>query len=340
MAAGVAVFVWDFIRHRWTGPRAERNPWGAGTLEWLYPPVAPGHNFHSIPRIHSREPLWDQPELLDNPAHKIDGILRDAPHGYRETVGCHPVTGEPLQIVRLPNPTWVPFWAAFGLALLFGATLASLYWVCAIGAVVSLIAFTIWAWEPSQTGDTHDSGQEGILPVDAVDPRGHTHIATIGTLLIMGSLFASLLFAVLYLWNVRPDMAEIAGQASVIPIIVAGITGVAVAALAMWARHSGGSLALDIGVSAATIITSAALVVGILPIDPQATALGATLWATVAFVITHLVVVFLWSLFMTARKFTGMVAPGQTRPELHRATYAKTTAVMVVVTAFILVVGP
>ena len=184
LAAGVVVFVWDFVVHRWRGPIAKRDPWGAGTLEWLYPPIAPGHNFHAIPRVYSREPLWDQPELLRDDAHLCEGALRGAPHGRRETVGCHPVTGEPLQIVRLPHPTWVPMWSAFFIAVAAISLLASAYLVAAAAAVATLTCFVVWTWEPSETGETHDTGPEGVLPVNIADRLGHTHIATIGTLLV------------------------------------------------------------------------------------------------------------------------------------------------------------
>src|SRR5687767_3085363 len=35
LASGVAVLVWDVIRPKGNQPLSERNPWGAGTLEWL-----------------------------------------------------------------------------------------------------------------------------------------------------------------------------------------------------------------------------------------------------------------------------------------------------------------
>jgi len=179
LAAGVLVLVWDFIHHRKTGPIAKRNPWGASTLEWLYPPIAPGHNFHAIPRISSREPLWDHPHLLQNEAHEIEGILRGAPHGQRETVGCHPVTGEPIQIVRLPGHNWIPMWNAFFITVAAIAMLASAYVIAAAAMVATLICFGVWAWEPAQTGQTLDIGSEGVLP----DPS------------VSGMLSAALLFS-------------------------------------------------------------------------------------------------------------------------------------------------
>ncbi len=336
LAAGVLVFVWDFIAHRWRGPLAPRNPWGAATLEWLYPPIAPGHNFHAIPRVHSREPLWDQPELLENAAHEVDGMLRDAPHGRRETVGCHPVSGEPLQIVRLPEPTWIPLISATMVAITMVALLMSFYIVAAAGLVATLISFAIWAWEPSETGQTVDTGPEGVLPVDIASRLGHTYIAVIGTLLIMVALFASILFAVMYLWNVYPSFTRKAGDADLFWTGAALILTLGVA-LAAWLARGGGHIALDLIVVLAGSAAICALYFALLPVTPDKTALGATLWVLAGFVAVQLFVVAYWSLFMALRKATGQVHPGQIVPEVNRAPYALVTACMMIAATVVLV---
>ncbi len=335
LAAGVLVFVWDFIAHRWRGPLAGRDPWKAGTLEWLYPPIAPGHNFHAIPRVHSREPLWDQPDLLEKAAHEIGGVLRDAPHGRRETVGCHPVTGEPLQVVRLPHPTWVPMLAAFGVAVTMIALLASFYIAAAAGLGATLIAFAIWAWEPSETGQTVDTGTEGTLPVDIASRLGHTYIATIGTLLIMVALFASLIFAMMFLWNVQPDFTRDAGDPDPLWTALSVVAGCGMTAAAYGARRSGHA-ALDLGVAILAALAGGALILAVLPVQPDRTALGATLWVVAGFLAVQLFILFYWSLFLLLRKLTGQVSAGQRVPEVNRAPYTAVTAAMLLVAAVVL----
>ena len=64
LAAGFAVFVWDLVRPKGKQPYSERNPWGAGTLEWLQEMPAQPWGVRSVPEIDSRYPLWDQPNLL------------------------------------------------------------------------------------------------------------------------------------------------------------------------------------------------------------------------------------------------------------------------------------
>ncbi|MFD0857893.1 cytochrome c oxidase subunit I [Roseovarius aquimarinus] len=336
LAAGVLIFVWDFITHRWRGPVAPRDPWKAGTLEWLYPPIAPGHNFHAIPRVQSREPLWDQPDLLKNAAHEIDGMLRDAPHGRRETVGCHPVTGEPLQIVRLPTPTWIPLVTAFCIAVTTICLLASLYIAAAAALGATLIGFAAWAWEPSETGQTVETGGEGTLPVDIASRLGHTYIAVIGTLLIMVALFASILFGVMYLWNVKPDFTRTAGDPDALWTVLALICGLALTAPAYLARARG-QLIYDLAIALLGIAAGGALWMALQPVLPHGSALGATLWVIAGFIAIQLFVLVYWSLFLALRKAMGLIGPGQRVPEVNRAPYALVTALMLLAAAIVLI---
>ncbi|MBV0911188.1 cytochrome c oxidase subunit I [Anianabacter salinae] len=334
LAAGVAVFVWDFIAHRWRGPLAPRDPWQAGTLEWMYPPIAPGHNFHAIPRVHSREPLWDQPELLGGDAHRVHGVLHDAPHGRRETVGCHPLSGEPLQIVRLPHPTWVPLVTAACVAVGFAALLANFYLVAAAGLVAALVGFAVWAWEPSETGETLETS-EGTLTVNLPSRLGHTHIAIIGTLLILVALFASLLLGVMYLWNVQPEFARLAGDGDLDWAGAALACGAGVVLTAWLARRWPNAL-LDLILALFAAAAGGALYLAVLPMDPLATALAGAVWMTAGFIGVQLFVLLYWSVFLALRKLTGQVAPGQTVPEINRLPYAVVTAGMLVAAAVVL----
>src|SRR5690606_37538135 len=83
LAAGVAVIFWDLVRPKRHQPLAARNPWNAGTLEWLQEMPGRPWGVRSIPEIDSRYPLWDQPHLVrdvDEGRH----YLPDAPDEERE----------------------------------------------------------------------------------------------------------------------------------------------------------------------------------------------------------------------------------------------------------------
>ncbi|MEO0745042.1 MAG: cbb3-type cytochrome c oxidase subunit I, partial [Pseudomonadota bacterium] len=342
LAAGVAVFIWDFFRHQRKGRAAGRDPWGAATLEWLYPPTAPGYNFRAIPEVRSREPLWDQPELTAGDPAKIGGALRACPDHRRETIGCDPVSGEPVQILRLPHPTWMPLISAFGLAVLFGATLASVYWMSAIGALIALAGLTGWVWEPSDSGVTRDTGiRDGLrLPVNVVNKASHLHVATVGTILILYALYASLLFAGLYLWNTQPDFAEATQRpARTFALLAFGLSAVLFALSWMIGRRAlmQGPLALGLGLNVLLALTvsgvGACLVLALLPVDPYSTAFAAVGWAMGAFAAALLAVCLYWALFNALRKLVGAVHPGQGLPDLLLGAFGKATAVMAAGTA-------
>ncbi|AHM05092.1 Cytochrome c oxidase polypeptide I / Cytochrome c oxidase polypeptide III [Roseibacterium elongatum DSM 19469] len=340
LAAGIAVFIWDFFRHQRVGKPAGRNPWGAATLEWLYAPAPPGYNFRAIPRVTSREPLWDQPELTERPAAEVDGALRRYPDHRRETLGCDPISGEPIQILRLPHPTWFPLLSATGLAILFAATLAGVYWLCGVGALIALVGITGWVWEPSDSGVARDIGLEGLrLPVNAVDKRSHLHVGLIGTNLILSALYASLLFAGLYLWNTQPVSAEQTQRPErifalmslglgVIAFALSWMTGRAAARAQLWMS---GALNLLL----ATILGALAYTMAraLLPVDPWSTAFAAVGWAMGAFLAAVFGVALYWALFNALRKAVGAVHPSQGLPDLLLGSYGKVVSVMALVTA-------
>ncbi|KAA9006949.1 cytochrome c oxidase subunit I [Histidinibacterium aquaticum] len=342
LAAGVLLFIVDFLRHRRSGPPAGRNPWGAGTLEWLYPTVTPGFNFHAIPPVTSREPLWDQPELNDREAPTVEGILNVMTDGRRETVGCDPVTGEPIQILRLPHPTWIPMFSAVMVAILFGATLASAYWLCAVGAVGALLGFALWGWEPSDSGVTRFAGLGHRLPVNAIDRRSHMHVGLIGTLLILFALFGSVVFGGLFLWNTQPEFADATARPVQLWAALTGAGGLLVALFAVAARNAAmasrfaGAAGLGVLTAAFAAATAWGFWLTLLPVDPWGTALGAVLWAMSGFVAALLGTVVFWALFNVARKLASAVQPGQAMADFQLAGFAKGTGLMTIAAAGLL----
>src|SRR5687768_3144418 len=56
LASGIAVIFWDLIRPKGKQPNSERNPWRAGTLEWLQEMPGQPWGVRSIPEIDSRYP--------------------------------------------------------------------------------------------------------------------------------------------------------------------------------------------------------------------------------------------------------------------------------------------
>ena len=116
----VANLIWSLRR----GAPAGSNPWGAATLEWATTSPPAEYNFARVPVVHSREPLWDEP----------DAILAAA-------------QGEP-EPMHMPPPSWWPIFTAFGAVLTFGLFLAPFWWAPLIGLGVTALGVINWAFEP------------------------------------------------------------------------------------------------------------------------------------------------------------------------------------------------
>jgi cytochrome c oxidase subunit I+III len=130
IAAGILVLCLDVFRPNSLKKISARNPWNAGTLEWLQ--RVPGENWgvRSVPPVSSRYPLWEQPGLMAN----VDAgayYLPDATEQLRETLITAPVTTEPVQCLRVPGPTWITLIAAIFTAGVF--VFATYHWWLATG---------------------------------------------------------------------------------------------------------------------------------------------------------------------------------------------------------------
>ena len=242
LAGGVLVFIIDVAKNlRPSLTETSGNIWKAGTLEWL-----PNGLFgiRSIPRVTSREPLWDQPHLPES-VKAGRHYLAQVPTGRRETIVTSPIEGEPQYILRLPGPGWTPLFAAVFTAaffLLLTVKFVIVAFACGVGAIVMIM---IWMWgsDPKPLPAVNIGG--GLrLPTYVSGPGSHSWWAMVVLLLVAGSLFLAYVFSYLYLWTVSPQIWPKPEQ---VPAIV-------------WPLLSG---ALLLAVSAATIGADRALSRGI-----------------------------------------------------------------------------
>jgi cytochrome c oxidase subunit I+III len=201
VAVGMIAFVVDLVLAFHHGERTADNPWNAATLEWAIGAPPPAWNFRGIPTVADRDPLWDDPDL---PA-AIDagkGWLADATHGRRETLGTSLRAAEPESVIRLSGSTWYPLLAALLLTACLTGFLLAAYWVASAFVVAAVVAFMGWLWT---TGDADaplkiDSGNDLSLPTHSATYESPGVWGTIIVMLIMGSMFASLVFAYYFLW--------------------------------------------------------------------------------------------------------------------------------------------
>ena len=144
IAAGVALFLIDLARNfRFAIEHHAGNVWNAGTLEWL--PTG-AYGTRSIPKVTSREPLWDQPGLAEE-VEAGGHYLPGAPTGGLETIVGSPLDARPQYLLQLTGPSWMPIGAAaFTAAFFLLLTLKQVPPAIVCGAI-ALAMIVRWMWD-------------------------------------------------------------------------------------------------------------------------------------------------------------------------------------------------
>ena len=125
IAAGVLVFLVNFVRTMRTEPTAPNNPWGGATLEWATTSPPPEHDFDVIPDVRARDPLWyDRDHNVDPP---------------EPPASAH---------IHMPPPSYYPIMLAMGVLLLALGPLTHLA-ITALGLPVIIYSTWGWALEPT-----------------------------------------------------------------------------------------------------------------------------------------------------------------------------------------------
>ncbi|MGY6553317.1 MAG: cytochrome c oxidase subunit I [Wenzhouxiangella sp.] len=205
LTIGFAAFFLDLIVRLRAGRTSELNPWAAGSLEWSLDHPPEPFNFAALPEIRSREPLWDQTDL-EAQIRGGEGFLPGAPRDQQETLGVHPISGQPDQILILPGPSYLPLITAGCLAVFFVGFLLGFYWISALGAAATLGAALRWAWCNGLMQDhpDEDAGRGLKLPFAAQMHDGPGWWGMVVGLAVNGTFYITLLFGYLYLWAVAP----------------------------------------------------------------------------------------------------------------------------------------
>ena len=207
MAFGIATLLLDLAVHWRHGRKAPLNPWKADTLEWASGTPPRSYNFASQPRITTRQPLWDMPDLPETIATG-QHALPHAAHGRRETLGVDPVSGRAREVIHLPGNSWWPLVAGGLLALLCIALLLKQYGAAIAIALAAVAVLLRWSWENgahplAASGEAHDLPDGLKLHSRTFDGPGLWGMGM--TMLADTALYGALLFGWLYLWTVVPD---------------------------------------------------------------------------------------------------------------------------------------
>ena len=161
LAAGFAVVAWDVLRPKSRQPYAPRNPWNAGSVEWLQEIPGEPWGVRTIPRVERRYPLWETAEL---PARLRCRrfFLPDAEEGRREMLVTSSIDAEPLQCMRIPGPTFITLFAAIAVGGIFIFPTFKMYSMMGVSAALSLVAIVIWLW--TGTGEIPEKDTQADRP--------------------------------------------------------------------------------------------------------------------------------------------------------------------------------
>ncbi|MGH8242430.1 MAG: cbb3-type cytochrome c oxidase subunit I [Steroidobacteraceae bacterium] len=203
LASGFAIAFFDMARRIRPAARVDADPWQAPTLEWL---PLDNYGTRSIPRIRSREPLWDQPALrreVDAGQHYLPGLAT----GTRETIVTSAVEAVPQYLLRLPGPSWLPVLAGVGTAAFFFFLTVKLFVPAGVGAAVALGCMLRWLWssDPPPGDRLHDIGDGILLPDAMTGRRSHAWWAMVVLLMVEGAILASFLFSWYFLGGQSPN---------------------------------------------------------------------------------------------------------------------------------------
>ncbi len=318
-AAGVAVIALDLIRNFRIANDAEGNPYQGGTLEWL-----PQGNYaaRSIPRIHSREPLWDQPDLAEQ-VRSGRHFLPNTATGLRETIVTSPVEARLQYVAIIPGPGWGHVIGAVGTAGFFLSLTVQWVWIAVVFGAVGIAAVLWWLWTGTDLGPIRDRVEIGggiRLPVYVSGPESVGWWAMVVLLLVDGTVFACLGFTHGFLWLVNGDAAW-PPPGTVLPALEApGIAALLVAAsgAAIWGAdrmlRRGWRMAMPLLVLVALGLLLAGLGLDLAAIweaglRPTTHAFTAAVFANQFWQGLHGGVVLMMALYLVARTWAGMVDP-------------------------------
>jgi heme/copper-type cytochrome/quinol oxidase subunit 3 len=193
---------WNLLLGR--GRIPERNPWGAGTLDWATELPPPDDGYRHIPVISSRYPLWEQSDLTgqDPETQRLVEGLSKSPETWRATFVTSVLEAQPHGVVRLAMPSGWPIWAGVCLTVAFVAELFDLYPIL-IGSLLGVTVCTIgWLWPSAQERRLPETDSEGRvhgLPAYLLGSASPVWWAMLFVLVVAAVALALLVFSYFYL---------------------------------------------------------------------------------------------------------------------------------------------
>jgi cytochrome c oxidase subunit I+III len=321
-AAGVAVVVVDLCLSP-RRARGQRNPWNAGTLEWLALPKQENWGVRSVPLIESRYPIWDQPDFVKN-VDEGRYFLPDAEEGKRELMITTVLDAKPIQVARVGGPSFKPMLAAVTLGGVFIFTTYHLYWWSLASGVAALASILWWLW--TGTGqipekDRKDAGRGVVLPLYASGPASSGWWAMFITMTADATAFASLIFGYFFYWTIHEDFPPeaspgLGGPGLFWPLVALALIAIGwlltIMAREANARERVGAARLTLTVAA--LATGAGGLAGLAGpwfagLDPVLHVYPAIVWVLVIWIAAHSGLGVIMQFYTLARSLAGRMTP-------------------------------
>jgi cytochrome c oxidase subunit I+III len=316
LASGAAVIFWDILRPKGRQPYAQRNPWKAGTLEWLQDMPGKPWGVRSIPEIDSRYPLWEQPNF-ERDVDEGRFYLPDAEEGKRETIVTSVIDAKPQHCQRLPGPSFLPMLAAITVGGFFIFGTFHLWWPAMASLPLALAVIVYWLWTGTAVipeKPAKDAGLGLTLPLYASGSASVGWWAVFITMLADMTAFVCLLFGYFFFWTLHEDFPPdpAAGPGWVWPLTSAALVTAAwllmLAARRFNRRDAAGWFYAAAAASAVLALAgAAALLAGpwVTQLDPTQHVYPAVVWVLVAWTAAHVVIGVIMQLYCIARRIGG-----------------------------------
>ncbi len=319
-AAGFLVAAWDVLRPKGRADEAERNPWGAGTVDWMMEMPPKPWGARSVPLIESRYPIWDDPDFL----RKYDEgrfYLNDAPEGRRETLITSVLDAKPIQCLRVAGPTYVTMIAAATLGASFIFATYHWWWATGVASLLALATIIYWNWTGTAEHPEKDEKDIGLgvsVPLYVSGVRSTGWWAMFITMLGDLTAFLGLVFGYFFFWTVHETFppADAQGPGWVWPLM-AGVLLFVSWGLTLGARKLNASAAVGParGALAAAILAALAGVAALLAgpwftgLDPTAHSYPAIVWALAVWTALHVGAGVVMQAYCLAASFAGRLTP-------------------------------
>ena len=347
LAAGFAVVMWDVLRPSRSKTTSPRNPWKAGTLEWLQEMPGQPWGVRTIPEIDARYPLWQQPDFVQ---HYDEGrfFLPDAAEGRREMLVTSSLDATPMQCMRIPGPTFITLAAAVFVGGIFIFPTFKMYTLMGVSAALALATIVVWLW--TGTGEIPEKDHKDIglgvtvpLYLSGRDAVGWWAMCI--TMLAVFAAYISLVFGYFFYWTLHDDFPPqpSPGPGVFWPMVAAALLASAWLLTAwgrVWNRKDlpGVFYPVMAGAVACAVAGLAALVQGprVTALDPAGGVYAATVWLLVAWTGVQVAIGVVMQLYCAARRMAGRMDARHDMDLANVVLYWHFTGVTAVVTVAVI----